>query len=56
MPTGQFSGVGTSPIACWISSIFFSASRPGRSHLFTTVITGMGSARHTSNSFSRVCG
>lgn len=55
MPTGQFSGVGRSPIRCSISSISSSGSRPGRSHLLTKVMTGIFRARHTSNSFS-VCG
>ncbi len=55
MPTGQVSGVGTSLISSWISSISASASRPGRSHLLMTVITGMPRALQTRKSFS-VCG
>ncbi len=55
MPTGQVSGVGTSLICSWISSISARASSPGRSHLLMTVITGMPRALQTRNSFS-VCG
>ena len=55
MPTGQVSGVGRSPISFSISSISSRASCPGRSHLLTTVITGMRRCRHTWKSFS-VCG
>ena len=54
-PTGQFTGAGRRPIRCSISSSSSSGSRPGRSHLFTNVITGTPRLRHTSNSFS-VCG
>ena len=54
-PTGQFTGAGLSPIRCSISSSSSSGSRPGRSHLFTNVITGTARLRQTSNSFS-VCG
>ncbi len=55
IPTGQVNGVGTSPVRVWISSISSSGSRPGRSHLFTTVTIGTPRLRHTSNSFI-VCG
>ena len=55
IPTGQFTGAGCRPIRCSISSSSSSGSRPGRSHLFTNVITGTPRLRHTSNSFS-VCG
>ena len=51
MPTGQVSGVGTRPVRSLTSSISSSASLPGRSHLFTTVITGMPRCRQTANSF-----
>ena len=50
-PTGQVSGVGTSPVRCSISSIRASASSPGRSHLLIMVITGRPRRRQTSNSF-----
>ena len=52
MPTGHVSGVGTSLISSWISSISVSASSPGRSHLLMTVITGRPRALQTRKSFS----
>ena len=55
MPTGQVSGVGSRPVRSRISSMSCRASRPGRSHLLTTVMTGMPRCRQTSNSFI-VCG
>ncbi len=55
MPTGQVSGVGSRPVRSRISSMSCRASRPGRSHLLTTVITGIPRCRQTSNSFI-VCG
>jgi hypothetical protein len=51
MPTGQVSGVGVSPVRSAISSMSSRASLPGRSHLLTTVITGMPRCRQTANSF-----
>ncbi len=55
MPSGQVSGIGRRPIVCSTSSSSSRASRPGRSHLFTNVITGTPRERQTSNSFN-VCG
>jgi len=51
MPTGQVRGVGVSPVRSAISSISSRGSRPGRSHLFTTVMIGMPRCLQTANSF-----
>ncbi len=51
MPTGQVSGVGVSPVRSLTSSMSSRASLPGRSHLLTTVMTGIPRCRQTANSF-----